>query len=111
MPCVFAIHIVIGWLPKQAAKIFKVSLLLGSECDNRVRYNKIDPNSMSRGLLSSRIRVPPSSRRKAWFYSVLSAITGSFLAAELAGIIPERQVRPTLSAISRSACHQGSAAI
>ena len=38
-------------------------------------------------------------------YSVLRATTGSFLAAELAGMIPERQVRPTLSAISTSACH------
>ena len=45
------------------------------------------------------------------FYSVLSAITGSFLAAELAGIMPERQVRPTLKSISTTACHKGSAAI
>ena len=46
-----------------------------------------------------------------YIYSVLSATTGSFFAAEDAGTRPEMSVRPTLSIIKRIAWFTGSEAM
>ena len=45
-----------------------------------------------------------------YFYSVLSATTGSFLAALLDGMIPEIRVKNTLIATSITAAAMGSCA-
>ena len=50
-------------------------------------------------------------RDRPFFYSVLSATTGSFLAALLAGARPEMSVRPMLRRISSIAFEVGRAAI
>ncbi len=48
---------------------------------------------------------------RARFYSVRSAMTGSFFAAAEAGMSPEMRVSTTLTSTMTIACHQGSAAI